>query len=647
VCDICHRKGADFWSDDESSPVTTRRDVSGVPLQGGYIAKQCPVRAQNDAIVPAEPVPVSPVLQRRFDLGVEFEEEVVEDLLDLFPDATVIEAGSQEGEAATVAAMRAGAKLILNGRLPSDPVGRRVGKPDLIVAARGATGYRAVDVKHHLTLEVATPGANGIPDLCAELARPAFEDAHLDPEWFARKRKDDLLQLAHYQRMLEAAGLAAADGRYGGIVGVEGRIVWFDLDAPVWRTPSSTGKQKVRSTMEVYDFEFDFRLDIVAVAREHERDRSVELLVVPVRVSECDECPWWDWCRPQLEAGSGDVSLLPRIGWREWKIHREHGVTDRAELASLDWETARLVSAGVDVRELMEAAKECAPGTPLAEVPEMSRRPAQLEKLAAAGVATAGDAARLDARTAAYSGASVGALHDQIDMARAALGSEPVYRRRGVEEVVVPRADVEVDVDMENVEDGVYLWGALLTDRSGEPADAGYRAFATWAPLTVEEQVRNFLEFWDWLMGVRAETLTAGRSFKAYCYHEGAENRYLRSLGLEAGIEEEVEAFITSDEWVDVRQVSDSQLITGTGMGLKVVAPLAGFSWEVEDPGGGESMLWYDAAVGAESEEEREEARRWLLTYNRGDVEATLAIRDLLERKSGSIAPIESCHASP
>ena len=93
----------------------------------------------------------------------------------------------------------------------------------------------------------------------------------------------------------------------------------------------------------------------------------------------------------------------------------------------------------------------------------------------------------------------------------------------------------------------------------------------------------------------------------------------------------DVEAFIASEEWVDMLQVFDSQLITGRSSGLKVVAPIAGFTWSVDDPGGGESMLRYDQAVGATSPEERQEARDWLLRYNRDDVEATRELRAWME----------------
>ena len=173
-------------------------------------------------------------------------------------------------------------------------------------------------------------------------------------------------------------------------------------------------------------------------------------------------------------------------------------------------------------------------------------------------------------------------------------------------------------------------------------SQAIYHSFVTWEPLTPEVQAENFLRFWNWLMGIRAASLEAGLTFRAYCYNASAESTYLRSLGRATDMLDNVEEFIASDDWVDMLRVFDSQLITGGGSGLKAVAPLAGFSWSVDDPGGAESMLRYDVAVGSLSEAERDAARGWLIAYNRGDVEATFSIPKWLDRDSKSIVQIES-----
>ncbi len=113
----------------------------------------------------------------------------------------------------------------------------------------------------------------------------------------------------------------------------------------------------------------------------------------------------------------------------------------------------------------------------------------------------------------------------------------------------------------------------------------------------------------------------------------------MRRLGAAAGVGGEVTAFTGSREWVDLLRVFDSQLLTGSAAGLKNVAPLAGFQWSVDDPDGGESMLRYDLAVGAD-EAAAQAARDWLIEYNRGDTQATLALREWLDHGAGGCPPI-------
>jgi predicted RecB family nuclease len=604
--------------------MTTRYDVSAVPPQGGYIAKRCPVRAQNDALLPSEAAPRDLFAERLIARGVAFQAEMVAEILRLHPEAVSVEETAGEARAATSeTALAGGASPIVSAQLPADAAGRRVGTPDLLVSAAGG-GYRAIDIKSHQTLEVSEGRATEFEGLCGALDSLNLEAAVSDPELAAKRREDDVLQLAHYQRMLEAAGRAAQGPRYGGIIGTERRVVWYDLDKAAWRTPSSTGKTKLRTTMERYDFEFAFRLDILAVAARHRADPEVQPLVVPVRCTECPSCPWDAHCRSVLEAGAGDVSLLPRIGWTQWKVHRDHGVTDRAALAALDSRTARAVATGMDVAGLRAVAAGRPPDAAVLELGDAWRWARDLERLRELDITTVGDLLGLDEATAAYSGSELASLPEQIDLARAALGSERVYRRRGVAALAVPRGDIEVDVDMESSEMGVYLWGNLLTDRTRpEGPRSEYLPFVTWAQLTPEGEAANSLSFWQWLMAVRARAHAQGLSFRAYCYNASAENQYLRRLGLTAGLTAEIADFIASAEWVDLLRVWEAQLITGGGSGLKTVAPLVGYHWDVEDAGGTESMVRYDAAAAGD-----ESAWKWLLDYNRGDVQATLALRE-------------------
>src|SRR5690606_20575737 len=110
-------------------------------------------------------------------------------------------------------------------------------------------------------------------------------------------------------------------------------------------------------------------------------------------------------------------------------------------------------------------------------------------------------------------------------LAKAWLRDLPLVRR--THELDVPRGDVEIDVDMESYADsGAYLWGCWLSgDALGEPS--GYRSFVTCDPLPSDDEARSFAAFWTWFSSIRRRARARGLRFRAYCYNELAENRWM------------------------------------------------------------------------------------------------------------------------
>lgn len=565
-----------------------RKDVSAVPPLSAYAARECPVRAQWDVLRPAEPEPVPEFVAALGRAGVVFEGDVYTELVVLHPGMADIDQARtrEERERLTLDAIRDGAPLIAGGRLPVDEAGRRVAQPDLLVRVGtrkvdGRWRYVPIDVKHHGTL-VADRGASVVVQPLDELRAPTRRDTRAS---VGRRdtgtTRNDLLQLAHYWRTLQAHGLAPERDVWAGVLGSEGFVAWYRLDEPMWQTPSTSSHdgRRTRTTLDVYDFEFGFRLDIVATAIEHRHDPDVPLLVQPVWIPECGTCPWRTHCRGLLEERQ-DVSLLPHIGWPAWSALSAHDATTMPALAVLPEDTV-------------------------------------IEGLLPQAVANA------------------------IEEARARLGPDVAYRRRGVGEVVVARADVEVDVDMENVLGGAYLWGCLVTDRSGRGvAEDGYAAFADWDPDPQAAGVAAFLAFWAWLCDLRERCERAGLTFSAYCWHAPAENRWLKTGGGLAGKAAEVAGFVASPAWIDLRRVFQDQAVTGHATGLKDVATLLGFRWRDDTPGGDQSMLWWEVATDpGTTPDERDRFRRRLLDYNEDDVRATLHVREWLDRHARLLQP--------
>lgn len=207
-------------------------------------------------------------------------------------------------------------------------------------------------------------------------------------------------------------------------------------------------------------------------------------------------------------------------------------------------------------------------------------------------------------------------LGEPSQLAAAWRAGVPLLKRAAVPEV--PRADVEVDVDMEAyLDQGAYLWGAWY---EGE-----YYPFVTWEPLGGRAEAANFEEFWTWLMGLRETAHAQGKTFKAYCYSAHGENHWMTMSAQRFGTPalEEVNAFIASEDWVDLFTYVKRAFAGPFGLSLKTVAPVAGFHWDVDDFDGEESVAARRVALAGDME-----SRERLLTYNADDVQATLAVRE-------------------
>lgn len=251
--------------------------------------------------------------------------------------------------------------------------------------------------------------------------------------------------------------------------------------------------------------------------------------------------------------------------------------------------------------------------------------------LRAAGVSTVDALAALDPAGEAPVPMAGTSVRDAVLLARAWQQDLTLVRRN--RSICVPRADVEVDVDMESFDEaGAYLWGCLLSGSDiGLPC--GYQAFATWEPVPTPDEARSFAAFWHWLTDVRRRAAECGHSFAAFCYNEQAENRWMLSSAARfagtPGIPTtaEVQEFIASDQWVDLYGVVSAEFLCAHGKGLKTIAPAAGFTWHDPEASGENSMRWYSDAVGLGGGEPDLVQRARLLTYNADDVRATHALR--------------------
>lgn len=479
-------------------------------------------------------------------------------------------APADEQEAACLAAMTEGSPVILGGLLPRDWEHHRRGRAELLVSD-GEGGYVPGIIKFQRTVDPRRDDREFVFSEVGELTqRRATTGWRYRWNW----RWTNAVYLAHLWELLAPTGFRS--GRAEALViGTEqipdlGLIACrLDLNEPaVAVIPGEAEDATHISPLERYHREFALRVELAAAASGS--DPVPPDLLKPVVTRECQFCRWWPVCEKLLDPD--DLSL---------RINK--APLDRHEITGLR---------SIGVTTVADLAATQVDGLLTEYLPKMDYRQGAEERL------------RLAHRRSVL-------LNQGIQLERLTAGP-----------VEVPEAAIEIDIDVETSRtDRVYLWGFWV----GSPQDGRYRHFSSFSDLDDASELALAREAMAWLR----ETVS-GHQALVFHYSDYEVLRLSRLAGPQAPEIEWALEFAQTG-FVDLFGIVRRHFFGANGLGLKAVASAgAGFHWRDEDPGGLNSMSWFETAVGAESETERLLAQQRVLRYNEDDVRATVELRQWL-----------------
>jgi predicted RecB family nuclease len=451
----------------------------------------------------------------------------------------------------------------------------RVSRPDMLVrvGANPHPMWAPVDVKSHGAFVKNETHTLERTDLNLTEAE--------EPLIVGRFKKEDALQLAHYAIHLQNIGLGYSDAR-AGIIGKDGEFIhWANLD----QVRIGSGKN-APSAILVYYENFKFAQDLAVRAIAKNIDHTVEVDSI-ARVTPgdygCMRCEFKKVCIREIEAfdnDSGHVTLLAEVTpkFQDAHIPDIHSIADLRIATNL---------------------------------------PSQAES------------ARIRARV----------WQTKVP--------ELIKPDEGFE---IPEFDIEIDIDLENSQaalfenlgeqlpgkDQVYLYGYGILDRtkSKDWKKGEFRSIVNFDD-TVEAEIEVLSTMWNVLKTEVGKAESAGKTVGIFHYssHERSWFRkFARRHAAVPGVPtlQSVEDFMAK-YFVDLLKYSELIALPVTGYGIKKLAPLAGFEWQVSDPGGAESLLKYREAIDEKlNPAERDANREWLRSYNIDDVKSTYAVREWL-----------------
>jgi len=451
----------------------------------------------------------------------------------------------------------------------------RVSRPDLLVrvGANPHPMWAPVDVKSH--------------GVSADNKTHTMERTNLDlspaeePSVIGRFKKEDALQLAHYAIHLQNIGLAFTDAR-AGIIGKDGEFIhWANLD----QVRLGRGKA-APSAILVYYENFKFAQDLALNSIAKNKDNAVEVdsmaKVTPGDYG-CLRCEFKKVCIKEIEAfdgGNGHVTLLAGVtpNFQETHIPEIDSIADLRIATNLP---AQAESAKIRARVWQT------------QVPELLKPDEGFD---------------------------------------------------------IPEFEIEIDIDLENSQaalfeslgeelpgkDQVYLYGYGILDRT-KNQDWNKAEFTSIINFddTVEAEIEVLSTMWNVLKTEVGKAESAGKTIGIFHYSSHEKSWFRKFARRHAAVPgtpslQEVEDFMAK-YFVDLLKYSELVALPVTGYGIKKLAPLADFQWQVSDPGGAESLLKYRESIDEEiSPAERDANREWLRSYNIDDVKSTFAVREYL-----------------
>ncbi len=212
-----------------------------------------------------------------------------------------------------------------------------------------------------------------------------------------------------------------------------------------------------------------------------------------------------------------------------------------------------------------------------------------------------------------------------VYQARALTHGGMLRRPETTSPIDVPHARRQVDFDIETYFGRIYLAGFLITENGASVFDP----VVDWEGTEASEA--------DFIKRLFDRLASYANDDTDVFYWTGYEPSMLNAAGERFGLT--VPGFETVQEWFDAHSLdlhrwTKDRFVSPSGYSLKTIAPICGFNWRDNDPGGQQSEIWFEELLAGDTA-----MKQRLLDYNEDDVVAQLAIRRWIMSQDDGAGP--------